>query len=411
MRRLVLAAALVMLSASMTLAQENPVAPPPANPPMTGPQVLIRTNLGDITLQLDDVRAPRSVAHMLKLVRAGFYDGTSIYRVQKDFVLQMGSWGADGKGRGWNPEPVPLEANNGLKNFKYAVALPRGDNPSGAGPDFFINMRDNLGLDQKPGDTANTTGFAVFGHVTEASLPVVQAINDTAVGGGYGPFAAMAPMVPVVISRASVVGDPPPPPPPSNPSMTGPQLRIATSLGDIVVQMDSVRAPESVAHILRMARAGHYDGSAIYRVEKDFVIQMGSWSAQGKGKGWVPRPIKLEAANGLKNLKFAVALPRGDSPTSAGPDFYINMRNNTGLDQKPSDPRSGFAVFGEVTEASRAVVQAINDTAVNGGYGPFAASAPAKPILIRRITVVGAAAPRPATAKPAATAKPPARLQ
>jgi cyclophilin family peptidyl-prolyl cis-trans isomerase len=150
MRRLVLAAALVMLSASMTLAQENPVAPPPANKPMTGPQVLIRTNLGDITLQLDDVRAPRSVAHMLKLVRAGFYDGTSIYRVQKDFVLQMGSWGADGKGRGWNPEPVPLEANNGLKNFKYAVALPRGDNPSGAGPDFFINMRDNLGLDQKP---------------------------------------------------------------------------------------------------------------------------------------------------------------------------------------------------------------------------------------------------------------------
>ncbi len=409
MRRLALAAALWMFSASMALAQPAPEAPAPGNPAMSGPQLLMQTSLGDITLQLDDVRAPRSVAHILKLVRAGFYDGTSIYRVQKDFVLQMGSWGADGKGRGWNPEPVPLEANNGLKNFKYAVALPRGDNPTGAGPDFFINMRDNLALDQKEGDTANTTGFAVFGHVADASLPALQAINDTPVGGGYGPFAASAPMVPVVIRRISVVGDPPPPPPPTNPSMTGPQLLIATSLGDIVVQLDAVRAPESVAHILRMTRAGHYDGSAIYRVEKDFVIQMGSWSAQGKGKGWVPRPIKLEAANGLKNLKFAVALPRGDSPTSAGPDFFINMRDNLGLDQKPSDPRSGFAVFGEVTQASRAVVQAINEAPVKGGYGPFAASAPAKPILIRRIAVVGAAAPRPATAKPASTAKPHAR--
>ncbi len=156
MRRLLLVAvrvaAFLMLSTGLALAQNTqapegysitqgaaapaaPDAPPPANPPMTGPQVLIRTSLGDITLQLDDVRAPRSVAHFVKLVRAGFYDGTAIYRVQKDFVLQMGSWGADGKGRGWNPEPVPLEANNGLKNFKYAVALPRGDSPTGAGPD------------------------------------------------------------------------------------------------------------------------------------------------------------------------------------------------------------------------------------------------------------------------------------
>jgi peptidyl-prolyl cis-trans isomerase A (cyclophilin A) len=412
MRRYALAAAGLLLTFSAALAQTPeapaPTAPAPGNPPMTGPQLLIQTSVGDITLQLDDERAPKSVAHILKQTRAGFYNGTSIYRVDKNFVLQMGSWGADGKGRGWNPEPVPLEANNGLKNFKFSVALPRGENPNGAGPDFFINMRDNLALDQKPGDTTNATGFAVFGQVTEASLPVVQTINDAPVGGGYGPFAALAPQTPIVIRRISVVGDPPPPPPPSNPSMTGPQLVIATSLGDIVVQMDSVRAPVSVAHIMGMARSGHYEGSAIYRVEKDFVIQMGSWSADGKGKGWVPRPIKLEAGNGLKNLKFAVALPRGDRPTSAGPDFYINMRDNTGLDQKGGDASTGFAVFGEVMDASRAVVQAINGTAVNGGYGPFGPSAPAKPILIRRITVVGAGAPRPAaaTAKPAAQSKP-----
>jgi cyclophilin family peptidyl-prolyl cis-trans isomerase len=402
MRIITLAAAGLLLTLGAALAQNAP-APPPANPAMTGPQLLIQTSMGDITLQLDNVRAPQSVAHILKLARAGYYNGTAIYRVQKDFVVQMGSWGADGKGRGWTPEPVPLEANNGLKNFKFAVALPRAAGPTSAGPDFYINMRDNLALDQKPDDP--NSGFAVFGEVTEASRPVVQAINDTPVGGGYGPFAAAAPLQPVVIRRISVVGDPPPPPPPSLPAMTGPQLRIATSLGDIVVQLDAVRAPESVAHILRMARMGHYNGSAIYRVEKDFVIQMGSWNAAGQGKGWVPRPVKLEAANGLKNLKFAVALPRGDNPTSAGPDFYINMRDSPELDQKPGDPRSGFAVFGQVTEASRPVLQAINETPVGNGKGPFAASEPVKPIVITRVSVVGDAAPRPAAAANPAPAK------
>jgi len=404
MRLIAIAAASLLLTLGSTLAQDAPAPPAPANPAMTGPQLLIQTSLGDITLQLDSARAPQSVAHILKLVRAQFYNGTAIYRVQKDFVVQMGSWGADGKGRGWNPVPVPLEANNGLKNYKFSVALPRGDNPTGAGPDFYINMRDNLALDQKPDDPKS--GFAVFGEVTEASRAVLQTINDAAVGGGYGPFGASAPATPIVISRITVVGDPPPPPPPSLPSMTGPQLLIATTMGDIVLQLDATRAPESVAHILRMARMGHYDGSAIYRVEKDFIIQMGSWDAAGKGKGWVPRPVKLEAANGLKNLKFAVALPRGDNPTSAGPDFYIDMRDNVELDQKPGDPRSGFAVFGQVTAASRAVVQAINDVAVGGGYGPFGASAPVKPIVIRRVSVVG---DKPAAAAPAPARKPAGR--
>ena len=390
MRLIAIAAVSLMLSLGSAFAQA-PDAPPapsaPGNPPMTGPQLLIQTSLGDLTLQLDSARAPQSVAHILKLARAGFYNGTAIYRVQKDFVAQMGSWGADGKGRGWNPVPVPLEANNGLKNFKFAVALPRGDNPTGAGPDFYINLRDNMSLDQKP-DNPNS-GFAVFGEVTEASRTVLQAINDTPVGGNYGPFGANAPQQPIVIQRISVVGDPPPPPPPSNPAMTGPQLLIATTLGDVVLQLDSAHAPESVAHILRMARAGFYDGSAIYRIEKDFVIQLGSWNAQGKGKGWVPRPVKLEAGNGLKNLKFTVALPRGDNPTSAGPDFYINLRDSLELDQKPGDPRSGFAVFGQVTEASRSVLQAINEAPVGGGYGPFGPSAPKQPIVIKRISVVG----------------------
>ena len=101
------------------------------------------------------------------------------------------------------PEKIP---------FVPAMSLPRGDDPNGAGPDFYINMRDNLALDRKPDDTANKTGFAVFGEVTEASRPVLQAINEVPVGGGKGPFAASEPQTPIVITKVSVVGDPPPRP-------------------------------------------------------------------------------------------------------------------------------------------------------------------------------------------------------
>jgi cyclophilin family peptidyl-prolyl cis-trans isomerase len=219
MRLIAFAAAITMLTLGSAAAQAPDAAAPapeaaapPTTPPMTGPQVLIQTTMGDIVLQLDSVRAPQSVAHILRQVRSGFYNNSIIYRVEKDFVIQMGSWDAKGQGRGWYARPVPLEANNGLKNYKYAVALPRGDDPNGAGPDFYINMRDNLALDRKPDDTANKTGFAVFGEVTQASLPVLQAINDVPVGGGKGPFPASEPQTPIVITKVSVVGDPPPKP-------------------------------------------------------------------------------------------------------------------------------------------------------------------------------------------------------
>lgn len=226
MRRIAFVAVSLMLTLGAAFAQAPDAAPPapdapppadaapppPANPVMTGPQVLIQTTMGDIVLQLDSVRAPQSVAHILRQVRSGFYNNSIIYRVEKDFVIQMGSWDAKGQGRGWYARPVPLEANNGLRNYKYAVALPRGDDPNGAGPDFYINMRDNLALDRKPDDTANKTGFAVFGEVAEASRPVLQAINEVPVGGGKGPFAASEPQTPIVITKVSVVGDPPPRP-------------------------------------------------------------------------------------------------------------------------------------------------------------------------------------------------------
>jgi len=106
------------------------VAPAPTNPPMTGPRILISTSMGDITLQLDSVRAPKSVANVLRYVREKHYDNTAFYRVAKGFVIQMGSFDANGKGHGIHPGPVALEANNGLSNLRGAVRWAAGMRPT-----------------------------------------------------------------------------------------------------------------------------------------------------------------------------------------------------------------------------------------------------------------------------------------
>src|SRR5258708_15069748 len=122
---------------------------------------------------------------------------------------------------------------------------------------------------------------------------------------------------------------------PTNPAMTGPRLLIATSMGDITLQLDSVRAPKSVANILRYVKEKHYDNTAFYRVAKGFVIQMGSFDAKGKPRGIHPGPVPLEAGNGLSNLRGSVAMARAEEPDSATAEFFINLADNTPLDHKP----------------------------------------------------------------------------
>jgi cyclophilin family peptidyl-prolyl cis-trans isomerase len=174
------------------------------NPVMTGPRLLISTAMGDITVQLDSARAPKSVANILKWVKAKHYDGTVVYRVAKGFVIQMGSWEAHMKGRGYKPVPVPLEADNGLHNLRGAVALARAEAPDSAGPEFFISVADNsAALDHKAGDAGNTTGYAVFGQVT-SGMEVVDAINAVPVGDD-GPMPGQAPVDPILVKKISVL--------------------------------------------------------------------------------------------------------------------------------------------------------------------------------------------------------------
>jgi cyclophilin family peptidyl-prolyl cis-trans isomerase len=179
------------------------VTPAPSNPPMTGPQILISTSMGDITLQLDSVRAPKSVANVLRYAREKHYDNTAFYRVAHGFVIQMGSFDANGKGRGIHPGPVALEANNGLSNLRGTVSMARAEAPDSATAEFFINLADNLPLDHKADDPANTTGYAVFGQVL-SGMDVVDAIGQVPTGDN-GPMPGQAPVTPIIVKKVTLL--------------------------------------------------------------------------------------------------------------------------------------------------------------------------------------------------------------
>jgi cyclophilin family peptidyl-prolyl cis-trans isomerase len=179
------------------------VTPAPSNPPMTGPRILIATSMGDITVQLDAVRAPRSVANVLRYVKEKHYDNTAFYRVAKGFVIQMGSWEANGKGRGIHLGPVPLEANNGLSNLRGTVALGREEAPDTAKAEFYINLADNTPLDHKADDPGANTGYAVFGQVT-SGMDVVDAIGQVPTGDN-GPMPGQAPVTPITVKKVTLL--------------------------------------------------------------------------------------------------------------------------------------------------------------------------------------------------------------
>ena len=166
------------------------------------PKVVIETSLGDITLQLDHVRAPVTVDNFLRYVIEGHFDGTAVYRVVPGFVIQAGSWDADVHARPTH-DPIALEANNGLNNLRGSVAMARGDDPASATAEFFIDLADNPALDHQPTDAGNSTGYAVFGKVI-AGMEVVDKIAAVPLGD-HGPMPGAAPVDPIVIRKVSLL--------------------------------------------------------------------------------------------------------------------------------------------------------------------------------------------------------------
>jgi peptidyl-prolyl cis-trans isomerase B (cyclophilin B) len=160
--------------------------------------VLITTNKGNIKLELDAEKAPKTVANFLDYVAKGHYDNTIFHRVIGDFMIQGGGFDATMKQKPTGAT-VENEAKNGLKNDKYTVAMARTSDPHSASAQFFINTKNNAFLDY-PGQDG--WGYAVFGKVVEGA-DIVDQINKVKTGRS-GMFSDV-PSDPVIIEKAEVV--------------------------------------------------------------------------------------------------------------------------------------------------------------------------------------------------------------
>ena len=147
------------------------------------------------------------------------------------------------------------------------------------------------------------------------------------------------------------------------------KVKIATSQGDIVVQLDAGKAPRTVENFVQYVKAGHYDGTVFHRVIATFMIQGGGMTADMKEKP-TRMPIPLEARNGLNNDRGTIAMARTADPNSATAQFFINVTDNTFLNASQSRDGNGYAVFGkvvsgmEVVDKIRAVPTAARDVPV-----------------------------------------------
>jgi peptidyl-prolyl cis-trans isomerase A (cyclophilin A) len=160
------------------------------------------------------------------------------------------------------------------------------------------------------------------------------------------------------------------------------KVRLATSAGDIVLELYPDKAPKSVENFLQYVRDKHYDGTVFHRVIDGFMIQGGGFNADLQQKP-TRAPIPLEASNGLKNDRGTIAMARTPNPNSATAQFFINLVNNNALNA-PSPDGHGYAVFGKVTSGMD-VVDKIRAVAV-GNQGPHQ-NVPKTPVTILKATL------------------------
>jgi cyclophilin family peptidyl-prolyl cis-trans isomerase len=189
-RRMALGA-LLLLGAGLATAQGTA----PAGPV----QVRFTTTLGAFTVELDAARAPLTVANFTQYVRDGHYTGTIFHRVIGNFIVQGGGYTVDGTEKPTRPAVVN-ESGNGLSNRRGTIAMARTEDPHSATSQFYVNLVDNLMLDPGP----PRWGYAVFGRVVEG-MDVIERIAGVPTGP-KGPFADDAPLTPIVIESAELVG-------------------------------------------------------------------------------------------------------------------------------------------------------------------------------------------------------------
>jgi len=161
--------------------------------------VIMRTTFGNIKLELDAEKAPKTVANFLGYARDGFYDGTVFHRVIDNFMIQGGGFDAQMNQKD-NGVPIENEADNGLRNDYGTIAMARTNDPHSATSQFFINVKDNDFLNHS-GKNMQGWGYAVFGRVTEGA-EVLDKIRAVPTGSSRGH--QDVPLEPVIIEAVVI---------------------------------------------------------------------------------------------------------------------------------------------------------------------------------------------------------------
>lgn len=189
----------VILPVSAT-ASSNSTNPQGKTTMSTSPRVKLETNMGDIVIELDAAKAPKTAANFVDYVKDGFYNGTVFHRVMDGFMIQGGGF-EPGLKQKPTKAPIDNEANNGLKNDKYTIAMARTNDPHSATAQFFINVADNDFLNHTA-PTPNGWGYAVFGKVVSGT-EVVDKIKGVKTGNSG--FHQNVPTQDVIINKAVIV--------------------------------------------------------------------------------------------------------------------------------------------------------------------------------------------------------------
>ena len=162
--------------------------------------IVLHTNFGDIKLELNHEKAPKTAANFEEYVKSGHYNGTIFHRVIKDFMIQGGGF-EPGMNQKETRDPIDNEADNGLTNKKGSIAMARTNDPHSASAQFFINTVDNDFLNFRS-KTPDGWGYAVFGEVVEG-MEVVEKIR--AVATGSSGFHQDVPKEDVIIESAELI--------------------------------------------------------------------------------------------------------------------------------------------------------------------------------------------------------------
>jgi peptidyl-prolyl cis-trans isomerase A (cyclophilin A) len=161
------------------------------------------------------------------------------------------------------------------------------------------------------------------------------------------------------------------------------KVKLATSAGDIVIELDKAKAPKTVENFVQYVKDGHYNGTVFHRVIPNFMIQGGGMTADMTEKT-TRASIPLESKNGLSNVRGSIAMARTNDPNSATSQFFINVQDNPRLDAANARDGNGYAVFGKVI-AGMDVVDKIR--AVPTSSKGMHDDVPMAPVTINKATI------------------------